>query len=136
MAAYFDAILSPGRPPVFPADRWSRSESTESFNRFFGDGATLGYGVSVAGLEVTGQPQRPLFVRWVEALSPAAAAGVQRGCLLYTSHSANCSTICWSTGVSPTIRSSASSTAKGWSPTRRCPHSTAWPRPSAWAWRT
>lgn len=79
VAAYFDAILSPGRPPVFPADRWSRSESTESFNRFFGDGATLGYGVSVAGLEVTGQPQRPLFVRWVEALSPAAAAGVQRG---------------------------------------------------------
>ncbi len=79
VAAYFDAMLSPGRPPVFPADRWSRSESTESFNRFFGDGATLGYGLSVAGLEVTGQPQRALYVRWVEALSPAAAAGVQRG---------------------------------------------------------
>jgi hypothetical protein len=28
---------------------------------------------------VTGQAQRPLYVRWVEALSPAAAAGVQRG---------------------------------------------------------
>ena len=79
VAAYFEAILSPGRPPVFPADRWSRSETTESFNRFFGDGETLGYGISVAGLEVTGQPQRPLYVRWVEALSPAAAAGVQRG---------------------------------------------------------
>ncbi len=76
---YFNAMLSPGRPPDFPPDRWSRSESTESFNRFFGDGATLGYGLSVAGLEVSGQPQRPLYVRWVEALSPAAAAGVQRG---------------------------------------------------------
>jgi carboxyl-terminal processing protease len=79
VAGYFEAILSPGRSPDFPPDRWSRSESTESFNRFFGDGATLGYGVSVAGLEVTGQPQRPLYVRWVEALSPAAAAGVLRG---------------------------------------------------------
>ena len=30
----------------------------------------------------------------------------------------------------------ASSTAKGLFPMSRCPHSTAWPRPSACAWRT
>jgi carboxyl-terminal processing protease len=56
VASYFEAMLYTGTPPDFPADRWSRSESTESFNRFFGDGATLGYGVSVAGLEVRASP--------------------------------------------------------------------------------
>lgn len=76
---FFEALLYTGSDPAFPRDRWSRSESTESFNRFYGDGATLGYGVSVAGLEVAGEPQRPLLVRHVEALSPAAALGVQRG---------------------------------------------------------
>ncbi|MBP6764807.1 MAG: PDZ domain-containing protein [Rubrivivax sp.] len=79
VASYFEAILFTGNPPTFPADRWSRSESTESFNRFFGDGATLGYGVSVAGLEITGLPHEPLYVRYVEALSPAALQGVRRG---------------------------------------------------------
>jgi len=77
--SYFDALLYTGSDPAFPADRWSRSESTESFNRFFGEGSTLGYGVSVAGLEVAGDPARPLYVRHVEPLSPAAALGVQRG---------------------------------------------------------
>jgi len=76
---YFRALLYTGSDPAFPADRWSGRESTESYNRFFGDGQTLGYGVAVAGLEVTGQPGRPLYVRYVEALSPAAAAGVRRG---------------------------------------------------------
>ena len=86
VASYFDARLftgvdihHPGFPSDFPADRWSRSESTESFNRFFGDGATLGYGISVAGLEVTGEPAAPLYVRYVEPQSPAAPLGVQRG---------------------------------------------------------
>ncbi len=79
VASYFEASLFRGKAPDFPADRWSRSESTESFNRFFGDGATLGYGVAVAGLEVIGQPFKPLMVRGVDTLSPAAAAGVQRG---------------------------------------------------------
>ena len=51
-------------------------------------------------------------------------------------HSLNWSTICLSTGGAPTIKSSASNTAKGSLPTRRWPHSTAWPRPSACAWRT
>jgi carboxyl-terminal processing protease len=79
VASYFDAILYTGNLAAFPADRWSRFESTESFNRFYGDGATLGYGVSVAGLEVIGFPWDPLYVRYVEALSPAAVQGVRRG---------------------------------------------------------
>ena len=77
--AYFNALLYTGTDPAFPADRWSYTESTESFNRFFGDGQSLGYGVSVAGLEVTGQPTRPLYVRYVEPLSDAATKGVVRG---------------------------------------------------------
>ncbi len=77
--ALFRALLYTGNSAGFPADRWSYSESSESFNRFFGDGQTLGYGVSVAGLEVTNQPAKPLYVRYIEAQSPAAAAGLQRG---------------------------------------------------------
>jgi hypothetical protein len=77
---HFQALLFQGSSvPVFPADRWSRYESTESFNRFYGDGATLGFGVSVAGLEVTGQPGSPLYVRNVDSGSPAAGVGLQRG---------------------------------------------------------
>jgi len=76
---YFNALLYTGTDAAFPADRWSYTQSTEDFNRFFGAGQTLGYGVSVAGLEVTGQPTQPLRVRYVEALSDAAAKGVARG---------------------------------------------------------
>ena len=79
VADYFDARLYTGTAPDFPADRWSSYESTESFNRFFGDGQALGYGVAVAGLEIAGLPELPLFVRYVEANSPAARAGVRRG---------------------------------------------------------
>jgi len=76
---YFDALLYTGRSADFPRDRYSGSQTTESFNRFFGDGATLGYGMSVAGLELNRNGALPLYVRHVEALSPAAAQGVQRG---------------------------------------------------------
>lgn len=80
LAAYFDALLYPGGGGASaPADRWSYYESTESFNRFFGDGRTLGYGVAVAGLEVQGRPDLPLYVRYVDPRSPAAAAGIARG---------------------------------------------------------
>jgi carboxyl-terminal processing protease len=75
---YFNALLYTGTDAAFPADRWSFYESTESFNRFFGDGQSLGYGVSVAGIEVTGRPDLPLIVRYVETLSPAAG-NVVRG---------------------------------------------------------
>jgi len=87
---YFDALLYPGGDLIdgdptgarWPSDRYSGFQSTESFNRFFGDGQTLGYGVAVAGIEVTTpapQPTQPLYVRYIEPKSPAAAAGVVRG---------------------------------------------------------
>ena len=77
--SYFDALLYTGTSAPFPADRWSYSQSTESFNRFYGDGATLGYGVAVNGVEVDGVSTRPLYVRYVEPGSPAAQQGVARG---------------------------------------------------------
>ena len=88
--AYFDALLYGGGDPMpgapagmrWPADRYSGFQSTESFNRFFGDGQTLGYGVAVAGIEVTEPtplPTQPLYVRYIEPASPAAAAGIVRG---------------------------------------------------------
>ncbi len=80
VADYFTALRYTGSDPAYPAaDRWSGSQSSEVYNRFFGDGQTLGYGLSVAGIEVAGQPDRPLRVRYVEPLSPAAAAGIRRG---------------------------------------------------------
>ncbi len=79
VGAYFGALLYTGSDGIFPRDRWSSTQSTESFNRFFGDGKSMGYGVSVAGLEVTGRPDLPLFVRYVEPQSDAATKGVQRG---------------------------------------------------------
>ncbi|HSI49401.1 MAG TPA: S41 family peptidase [Ideonella sp.] len=75
---YFYALLSTG-DATFPADRWSYVTSTADYNQFFGDGATMGYGIGVNGLEVTGQPTLPLLVRYVEPGSPAAIAGLQRG---------------------------------------------------------
>ncbi len=77
--AYLQALLYTGTDARFPADRYSGSQTTASFNRLFGDGESLGYGVSVAGLEVLGDPTQPLYVRWVDPQSPAAAQGVQRG---------------------------------------------------------
>ncbi|HEY0857080.1 MAG TPA: S41 family peptidase [Albitalea sp.] len=72
--SYFEALLFPG-DGVDSADRWSYITDSESYNRFFGDGKTLGYGVFVNGLEAT----LPLKLRYVEPLSPAAAAGLRRG---------------------------------------------------------
>jgi hypothetical protein len=79
--AYFNALLYGGGDPIpngggalWPSDRYSGYQSTESFNRFYGAGQTLGYGVAVAGIEVTepvSQPTAPLYVRYVEPLSPA-----------------------------------------------------------------
>jgi carboxyl-terminal processing protease len=85
-AAYFDALLYRGGDEIpnsggltWPSDRYSGFQSTESFNRFFGDGQTLSYGLAVAGLEVTGQPSAPLYVRYLEPAGPAARAGIVRG---------------------------------------------------------
>jgi carboxyl-terminal processing protease len=76
--SYFDALLFTGNA-TFPADRYSGYESTESFNRFFGDGQTLGFGVAVNGIETVENPARVLRIRYVEPQSPAAAAGLVRG---------------------------------------------------------
>ncbi len=79
VASYFDALLYTGADPDFPADRYSNFVSTADFNRFFGDGQTLSYGLRVAGLEVTGFPDEPLLVRYIDPGSPAASAGLVRG---------------------------------------------------------
>mgnify|MGYP002783546088 FL=1 len=76
---FFEASLYDGSDPAFPRDRWSGWTSAESFQRFYGDGATMGYGVAVAGLELDRDGSRPLWVRYVEPASPAALAGVVRG---------------------------------------------------------
>lgn len=81
LGAWLGALVSPGDPgnlAAFPKDRWSGLQATEVVDRFYGDGETLGYGFSVAGLEVR-TTTLPLRVRHVEPLSPAATAGVQRG---------------------------------------------------------
>ena len=76
--SYFAARLFTG-DATFARDRYSFSQSTTSFDQFYGEGKTLGYGVFVAGVEVTGRPDLPLRVRYVEPLSDAAARGLQRG---------------------------------------------------------
>ncbi len=76
--SYLQARLHAGGAG-FPADRWSRSESEQAHDLFYQEGATVGYGVSVAGQEVLGSPGAPLYVRGVEPLSPAGRAGVARG---------------------------------------------------------
>jgi hypothetical protein len=76
--SYFNALLFQG-DATFPADGYSYYEPTASFNQFFGDGETLGYGLFVAGLEVEGRPDLPLRVRYIEPRSDAAFKGMQRG---------------------------------------------------------
>jgi hypothetical protein len=77
--AFFRERLYDGSDPAFPRDRWSGFTSSENFQRFFGEGASMGYGVTVAALELERDGSRPLWVRYVEPASPAALAGVARG---------------------------------------------------------
>ncbi len=89
--AYFDALLYRNRDPIpggggarWPVDTYSGFQSTESFNRFFGEGQSLGYGLAVNGLEAVAERAMRLFVRYVEPLSPAARStalpgGLRRG---------------------------------------------------------
>jgi carboxyl-terminal processing protease len=78
VADYFEALLYPGGAD-FPRDRFSGSESTARFQRFYGEGRSMGYGLAVAGLEIAGRPEAPLYVRHVEPGSPAGRLGVRRG---------------------------------------------------------
>jgi hypothetical protein len=89
--AYFKALLYGGGGLIpngggatWPSDRYSYYQSTASFNQFFGDGRTLGYGVAVNGLEAVASGATRLFIRYVEPASPAAqttaiAGGLRRG---------------------------------------------------------
>jgi hypothetical protein len=77
--SYFGALLYTGTDSNFPADRWSSYTSTSNYDRFFSDGRALGYGVMVAGIEVEGRPDLPLYIRYIEPGSPAALAGLARG---------------------------------------------------------
>ncbi len=77
--AFFTARLYDGSNGSVPRDRWSSNSSAESTQRFYGEGASMGYGLAVAGLELERDGSRPLYVRLVEARSPAAAAGIVRG---------------------------------------------------------
>jgi hypothetical protein len=67
VTSYLDALRY-GGDAVVPRDRWSYIQDSTSFNQFFAEGKTLGYGLFVNGLEL----QLPLKVRYIEALSPAA----------------------------------------------------------------
>jgi hypothetical protein len=78
LRTYWESLLFQGNA-VIPKDRFSSYAPTESFSRYYGEGISLGYGVSVAGLEVIGNPQAPLYVRYVEPKSSAANAGIRRG---------------------------------------------------------
>jgi carboxyl-terminal processing protease len=77
--AYLEALRYTGSDSRFPADRWSYTQSSDAFNSFFTSGMALGYGLAVAGLELGKDASKPLYVRYVDPGSPAAAAGVQRG---------------------------------------------------------
>lgn len=79
LSDYFESLLSTGSDPAAPTDRWSYYGSTAAFQQFFTEGQTLGYGLMVNGLETSGRPDLPLYVRYVEPQSPAAQAGLVRG---------------------------------------------------------
>lgn len=74
LRSYFPALLFRG-DAALPADRWSYISESASYNQFFEEGKTLGYGIAVNGIE----GRLPLRVRYVEPNSPAALQGVQRG---------------------------------------------------------
>ncbi len=77
--SYFGALLYTGTDNNFPADRWSSYTSTSNYDRFYLEGRALGYGAMVAGIEVEGRPDLPLYIRYIEPGSPAALAGLVRG---------------------------------------------------------
>lgn len=59
-----------------PTDRYSNSQELGPFTQFFTEGTRTGYGYSMAFSDAS---QSKLQFRVVEPLSPAAAAGLQRG---------------------------------------------------------
>jgi C-terminal processing protease CtpA/Prc len=70
MDAYFQSLL------YKPTDRFSFTQSGESFVQTFSIGRRTGYGYSMIWTDAA---LTNLRVAWVEPLSPVAAAGLQRG---------------------------------------------------------
>jgi C-terminal processing protease CtpA/Prc len=75
---YFRSLLFAGND-LIPKDRYSGYSSSASFSQYYDEGTELGYGLAVRGLEIFGQPNEPLRIRYVEPKSPAALAGLRRG---------------------------------------------------------
>ena len=71
----FPGVSNPS--PAF--DRWSYVQDSASYNQFFGEGQSLGYGLFVAGQAAD---PLPLRVRYVTPGSPADAAGLRRGMVI------------------------------------------------------
>ncbi len=68
--AYLNALRYANYPGARgPLDPWSYVQDSASYNQFFAEGRSTGYGFSVNGIEA----QLPLKVRYVEPLSPAGA---------------------------------------------------------------
>jgi len=78
LSEYFKSLLFAGNQ-TYPPDRFSSYGATVSFQRQFGSGQSLGYGLAVAGQEILDHPDQPLLVRYVEPGSPADAVGLRRG---------------------------------------------------------
>jgi carboxyl-terminal processing protease len=76
---YFTALQYITTSPALDYDRFSRRETDENFNRFFGDGNTLGYGVSVAGLELGTDSTKPLYSQGRAAWRPGVDGEWQNG---------------------------------------------------------
>ncbi|MBX3607685.1 MAG: peptidase S41 [Piscinibacter sp.] len=74
LQTYFDALRFAGDATT-RADVWSYYQDSASYNQFFAEGQTMGYGLFVNGNE----RQLPLRVRMVEPQGPAALAGLVRG---------------------------------------------------------
>jgi carboxyl-terminal processing protease len=73
---YFEALRYRPDPAVTTLyDAWSYIADKASYFQFFAEGRTLGYGLSVNGIEL----QLPLKARYVDPGSPAAQAGLVRG---------------------------------------------------------
>jgi hypothetical protein len=71
---YFVALLA-------PEDKWSNTLSSASFDAFFLQGRSLGYGLFVAGQD---SDPLPLRIRYVSPGSPADLAGLRRGMVIDT----------------------------------------------------
>jgi C-terminal processing protease CtpA/Prc len=74
LADYFQALKYASYPGT-GVEPWSYVQDSTSYNQYFAEGITMGYGLFVNGLE----GQLPLKVRMVEPKSPAGLAGVLRG---------------------------------------------------------